>query len=69
MDLTLFHNYINIMFPYTDEENAWISGITVSKTIKNSNSSLFLSLSIGLVAALALTLIPILIYFFKLNIL
>ena len=69
VDLKLFENYINTMFPYTDEENAWISGIKISKVIKKSNRSLFLSLSTGLVAALASTLIPPFIYFSRLGLL
>ena len=58
------------MFPYTEEENAWISGSKLPK-IKTTydNRSLFISMIVALGAALFSTLIPTLIYFFRLNLL
>tara|TARA_B100001765_G_scaffold194816_1_gene143903 strand:- start:307 stop:471 length:165 start_codon:yes stop_codon:yes gene_type:complete len=50
------------MFPYNDEERAWISGNTNFKT-KFSNHSLIYALFV----ALFLTAIPPLIYFSRIN--
>tara|TARA_B100001123_G_scaffold412444_1_gene509727 strand:+ start:532 stop:717 length:186 start_codon:yes stop_codon:yes gene_type:complete len=58
------------MFPYNDTENAWISGIKLPKTYKKrENQSLILSIFFALGAALFSTLIPVFIYFFRLNLL
>ena len=54
------------MFPYNDEENAWISGNTKFKT-KFSNRSLIYSFLWALFVALFLTTIPPLIYFSRIN--
>ena len=58
------------MFPYNDTENAWISGTKLSKAkVTYNNHSLFMSIFVAFVAALFSTLIPILIYFFRQNLL
>ena len=54
------------MFPYNDEENAWISGRT-TKITKQEKHSLVYSLLFGLFAALFSTTISPLIYFFRIN--
>ena len=58
------------MFPYNDEEKAWISGNTNFKT-KFSNHSLIYSLIYSFICALFvapfLTTIPPLIYFSRIN--
>ena len=58
------------MFPYNDEENAWISKTQATKVkALNNKSSIFLSVLMALTVALLLTTIPPLIYFFRLNLL
>ena len=58
------------MFPYNDTENAWISGTKLPKDkVTYSNHSLFMSMLVVFMAALLSTLIPILIYFSRLNLL
>ncbi len=54
------------MFPYNDEEKAWISGNTNFKT-KFSNHSLIYSFICALFVAPFLTTIPPLIYFSRIN--
>ena len=56
------------MFPYNDEENAWVSK---SATIENQNSaqSLTISLFFALILALISSTIPPLIYFLRTNLL
>ena len=55
-----------MMFPYNDEEIAWINKISASKT-KKLNHSLFYSILFALTAALLSTIITPLIYFTKIN--
>ena len=56
------------MFPYNDTENAWISETKLSKAKATyNNHSLFMSISVAFVTASLSTLIPILIYFSRLN--
>ena len=58
------------MFPYNDEENAWISKTQATKVkALNNKSSIFLSVLMALTIALLSTTIPLLIYFFRLNLL
>ena len=58
------------MFPYNDTENAWISGTKLPKAkVTYSNHSLFMSMLVVFMAALLSTLMPILIYFSRLNLL
>ena len=58
------------MFPYNDTENVWISGTKLPKAkVTYSNHSLFMSMLVVFMAALLSTLIPILIYFSRLNLL
>ena len=58
------------MFPYNDTENTWISGTKLPKAkVTYSNHSLFMSMLVVFMAALLSTLIPILIYFSRLNLL
>ena len=58
------------MFPYNDTENAWISGTKLPKAkVTYGNHSLFMSMLVVFMAALLSTLIPILIYFSRLNLL
>ena len=58
------------MFLYNDTENAWISGTKLPKAkVTYSNHSLFMSMLVVFMAALLSTLIPILIYFSRLNLL
>ena len=58
------------MFPYNDTENAWISGTKLPKAkVTYSNHSLFMSMLVVFMAVLLSTLIPILIYFSRLNLL
>jgi len=58
------------MFPYNDEENAWISKTQATKVkALNNKSSIFLSVLMALTVALLSTTIPPLIYFFRLNLL
>ena len=54
------------MFPYNDEENAWISRKNTSIT-KPPKHSLVYSLLFALFAALLSTTISPLIYFFRIN--
>ena len=54
------------MFPYNDEENAWISRCT-TRTIKPAKHSLIYTLLFGLFTALLSATISPLIYFFKIN--
>ena len=70
VDLKNFYDYITIMFPYTDEENAWISGNKTGIT-KDSyeRNSLFTSIIVALSVAIFSTLIPPLIYFTRFNLL
>ena len=56
------------MFPYNDDENAWISKNSISKA-KVLNESFIFSVLFALVAAFLSTTIPPLIYFFRLNLL
>lgn len=63
-----FNDYIGVMFPYNDEENAWISGRPMpAKIMPNAEYNLFIQMFFGLTIALFSTLIPIFIYFFRLN--
>ena len=58
------------MFPYTDEEIAWINKSKNNKNkILNRNYSTILSLLIGLTTALLATTIPTIIYLIRLNLL
>ena len=57
-------NYITGMFPYNDEENAWISGRSTN-IVKSTKYSLTYSLLCAIFAALLSAIIPPLIYFFK----
>ena len=58
------------MFPYNDKENAWISGTKLPKAkVTYGNHNLFMSMLVVFMAALLSTLIPILIYFSRLNLL
>ena len=68
--LKFFKYYMKYMFPYNDTENAWISGniMPIAKARYNSRS-LIISMSVALAAAIFSTLIPTLIYFFRLNLL
>ena len=59
-------NYITGMFPYNDEENAWLSRSSTN-SIKPPKHNLVYSLLFGLFAALLVTTIPPLIYFFRIN--
>ncbi len=54
------------MFPYNDEENAWISANTAVKT-KKPEHSLLQTLIVALFAAVISTVTPILIYFTRTN--
>ena len=54
------------MFPYNEEENAWISGTTKFNK-KFSNHSLIYSFLCALFGALFSTIIPPLIYFSRIN--
>tara|TARA_B110000014_G_scaffold95429_1_gene65486 strand:+ start:355 stop:525 length:171 start_codon:yes stop_codon:yes gene_type:complete len=56
------------MFPYNDDENAWISKGSISKT-KVLNGSFIFSVLFAFILAFLLTTIPPLIYFFRLNLL
>ena len=62
-----FYNYIQGMFPYNDEENAWISGVSTSK-IKSGKHSLIYSFIFTLFASIFSTILPPLIYFFRTDI-
>ena len=63
-----FNDYIGVMFPYNDEENAWISGKSMPTKIRlNTEYNLFIQMFFGLTIALFSTLKPIFIYFFRLN--
>ena len=53
------------MFPYTEEENTWISKRIIRKKIKKGN--LFYSLVTALLVALFSTTISPLIYFYRTN--
>ena len=56
------------MFPYNDTENAWISRTKLTKAkVAYSNHSLFMSMFVAFMAASLSTLIPTLIYFYRLN--
>ena len=58
------------MFPYNDTENAWISRTKLTKAkVTYSNHSLFMSMFVAFMAASLSTLIPTLIYFYRLNLL
>ena len=54
------------MFPYNDDENAWISKGSISKT-KVSKDSFIFSILFAFTAALLSTTVPLLIYFFRIN--
>ena len=54
------------MFPYNDDENAWISKSSISKT-KVSKDSFIFSILFAFTAALFSTTVPLLIYFFRIN--
>ena len=54
------------MFPYNDDENAWISKSSISKT-KVSKDSFIFSILFAFAAALFATTAPPLIYFFRIN--
>ena len=55
-----FNDYIDVMFPYNDEENAWISGRPMpAKIMPNAEYNLFIQMFFGLTIALFSTLIPI----------
>ena len=54
------------MFPYNDDENAWISKNSISKT-KVSKDSFIFSILFAFTAALFSTTVPPLIYFFRIN--
>ena len=61
---------MDLMFPYNDEENVWISNNYKSKVSVSDNAySFFVSFLIGLSLVLLSTIIPPLIYFFRLNLL
>ncbi len=54
------------MFPYNDDENAWISEGSISKT-KVSKDSFIFSILFAFTAVLFSTAVPSLIYFFRIN--
>ena len=60
--LIIYH----FMFPYNDEENAWLSK-SKKNTVKIKKHSLIQSLVFALFAALFSTIIPPFIYFSKTN--
>ena len=54
------------MFPYNDEENAWMSGHIATKNPALKQSLIF-DLFFALITAILLTTIPSVIYFFRTN--
>ena len=54
------------MFPYNDDDNAWISKSSISKTQVSKDSFIF-SILFAFTAALFMTTTPLLIYFFRIN--
>jgi len=55
------------MFPYNDDENAWISKGSISKTKVSKDSFIFGILFVFTVALFSTT-VPSLIYFFRINV-
>jgi len=59
-------NYISAMFPYNDDENAWISGSLLHKKMPLKHNLAY-SLIFALFAALLSATVPALIYYFISN--
>tara|TARA_B100000427_G_scaffold327833_1_gene339490 strand:+ start:404 stop:592 length:189 start_codon:yes stop_codon:yes gene_type:complete len=59
-------NYISAMFPYNDDENAWISGSLLHKKMPLKHNLTY-SLIFALFAALLSATVPALIYYFISN--